>query len=143
MLGRHHRTQRRDRDFELREVGLAGREPLQRQAGPHEHAHEPALHVLRREPDHLIAQARDDGHENEARPDDKEEVRRRDDRVDEDGDNHHRQQEICPATNVRRRELLRRLRCELDIVLVCGDRFVLGSVVLEHTPDILHAADRQ
>ena len=36
LLGGEHRPQRRDRDLDLVEARLAGREPLQREAGTHE-----------------------------------------------------------------------------------------------------------
>ena len=42
LLGGQHRPQRCDRDLELVEVGLTGRQLLQPQAGPHQHPH-PAL----------------------------------------------------------------------------------------------------
>ena len=45
LVGRHHRPQRRDRDLELVEIGLAGRELLQQQAGPHQRPHDRAVHV--------------------------------------------------------------------------------------------------
>ena len=53
---------------------------------------------------------------------------------------HHGEQEVGAAAHVRGGELLRRLRRELDVVLVRGDRLVLGAVVLEHALDVGDAA---
>ena len=66
-----------------------------------------------------------------------------DERVHDDGDDHHREQEVGAAAHVRRVELLRRLGGELDVVLVRGDRLVLGAVVHEDALDVLHLADEQ
>ena len=40
-------------------------------------------------------------------------------------------------------ELLRRLSGELDVVLVGGDRLVLGAVVLKDALDVLELTDQQ
>ena len=40
-------------------------------------------------------------------------------------------------------ELLRVLRTEHSVVLIAVDRFVLGAVILEQRPDVLHAAYRR
>ena len=57
-------------------------------------------------------------------------------RVHEDRDDHHGEQEVGAAPHVRGRELLRDLGRELDVVLVRGDRLVLGAVVLEDALDV-------
>ena len=56
---------------------------------------------------------------------------------------HHRQQEVGPAAHVLGGEALRGLGRDLDVVLVGGDRLVLGAVVLEHPPDVGQAADER
>ena len=132
-----HRAQRRDRDLELVEIGLAGRELLQPQAraasapaptlaacssprAGSPRSSSPAITGISTMRDAITNQ----------------QVRPRDERVHEDRDDHHGQQEVGAAAHVRGRELLRGLGRELDVVLVRGDRLVLGAVVLEHAPDV-------
>ena len=108
-----------------------------------EHPHHARVHVAGREADDLVGEPGDQRDQQDARRDEQRPVGTTHERVDDDRDDHHRQQEVRAAANVLGREALRRLGRHLDAVLVGGDRLVLGAVVLEHTLHVAQAPDQQ
>src|SRR3954452_17338703 len=60
VLDRKHRIERGDGDGELRQVGLAGGQPLELDAGPHQDAGPALGAVLAEQLDHLEGEPRDD-----------------------------------------------------------------------------------
>ena len=136
LLGGEHRPQGRDRNLDLVEGWLAGGEPLQREPGTHEDPHPAPLHVLGGEADELVADPGDQRDEHDAGRDEEQDPRPADEGVHDDGDDHHREQEVRAAAHVLGAEALRRLGGELGVVLVGGDRLVLRAVVHEHALDV-------
>ena len=106
LLGREHRTERRNRHFDLVDRRLPRGELLEQQARLHESAHPCPLHVLRGEADELVAQTGDERDQHHARADQQHPSRPAHERVDDDRHDHHRQQEVGPAAHVRGTETL-------------------------------------
>src|SRR3954447_18380189 len=143
LLDGEHGLHRRDRDRELRELGLARGELLQHQPGPH-HGPDPRLAaVAPGELDDLERDARDERDAEDAREHEPVPRRQADRREQEDGDDHHDEQEARAAPGMQPREALRVLGRELEPRLVARDRLVLGAVVLEHAAQVAQAREQR
>ena len=106
VLDREHRLHRRDRDGELVEVGLAGRELLQLQAGPHHGPHPAPAAVAPGELDDLEGDAGDQRHADDAREHEPVPGGQADRGEDEDRHDHHDEQEARAAARVQAAEAL-------------------------------------
>ena len=145
LLGGEHRPQRRDRHLDLVERRLTRGQPLQRagRASSSTRTHAP-VHVPGREADDLVADAGDER--------DQDDPGRGSAAPSRDGPTNEYTTIVMTIT-VSRKLVPQRTCCvsnccadsggELDVVLVGGDRLVLGAVVLEDALDVLQLADQQ
>ena len=142
ILDLEDRVHRGDRDGELVEVGLAGRELLQLHARPHQIL-DPALAAIAAgELDDLEREAGDQRHADDPRRDEQVPLGQAERREDEDRHDHHDQQEARAAARVQAREALGVLGRQRQVRLEAGDRLVLGAVVLEHAAQVTHAREQ-
>src|SRR3954451_10062970 len=132
-----------DGDRELVEVRLTRRELLQHEAGPHDRADPALAPVAPDELDDLERDAGDQGHAEDARQDEPVPRGQPDRREQEDGDDHHDEQEARPAAWMQAREALGVLGRQRQVRLVAGDRLVLGAVVLEDAAQVAQARQQR
>src|SRR5215207_11058356 len=123
--------ERADRDLELVERRLPGRQPLQPESRREQGHQYPVARVLAGEADQLVGDPGDHGQEQDPARDQPVPGRPAEEGEHEDRDHHYPEQERRPTTWMDEAEALYSLRHELLARLVRIDRLVLRRVVLE------------
>src|SRR5258706_7679197 len=138
-----HALQRRDRHLAHREIGLARREALELEPGPHQGADQRLAGMARAEPDELEGDPGDERHAGDAQQVIAQAVGPADEREHDDAHDHDQEQERGAAARMEAREGLDALGLERDPRLEGVDRLVLGAVVAEHAAHLLPLADER
>src|SRR5665647_611070 len=133
--------ERGDGHLDLGAVGLLGGHPLQRETGRHGGAHEDAVLVAAGELDDLVADAGDEGHQDDAAEDEPVPRRPADKGEHEDRHQQHDEQERRAAAQVQGAVVLDVLDGELVPMFEHMDAHVLGAVVLEDAAQVLDLGD--
>src|SRR5918996_1558330 len=136
-------AERSDGHLDLVGGGRLRGDLLEPQARSHQRPHHRARLVPGSQAQRLEGQAGDDGDRQDPRSDPPGQAGRTEEREHEDRQDHHDQQEVRPAPHVERGVAIHGSGIEWRVVLVRGDRLVLGAVVLEHAPDLLHPSDQR